>query len=100
MGAFFYILLNRIILTDRGKYCLAMKSEADASSEAAVLRRRAEERLRVQKPEASTLKAEVFALELYHELEVLQIELEMQVAELRQAAAENNAAQEKYRDFY
>jgi signal transduction histidine kinase len=64
------------------------------------LRRHAEERLRTRKVELHPPRAEEETLLLIHELEVHQIELEMQNAELRQARDEVEAALDKYTDLY
>ena len=75
----------------------ATPEKPDLSDDPAELRRRAEERLRVRK------RAETFtdgAQRVVHELEVHQIELEMQNAELHTARNELEAALERYTDLY
>jgi PAS domain S-box-containing protein len=63
------------------------------------LRRRAEDRLRDQAPAAQSGKP-FDPLQLLHELQVHQVELEMQNAELRQARNEVEALLEQYTDLY
>lgn len=67
---------------------------------ASELRRRAEERLNAEAPEAGYPPSEVEAQRLLHELQVHQIELEMQNAELRQSRDDVETALEKYTDLY
>ena len=67
--------------------------------DSAELRRRAEERLG-EKTAPSPHGTEKEPLRLHHELQVHQIELEMQNAELRQARDELETALEKYTDLY
>jgi PAS domain S-box-containing protein len=64
------------------------------------LRRRAEELLRAKTAEARPLRTEAESQRLLHELEVHQIELEMQNAQLRQARDEAEKALGKYSDLY
>jgi PAS domain S-box-containing protein len=64
------------------------------------LRRRAEERLNTLATAALRPQPENEAQRLLHELQVHQIELEMQNAELRQARDEGEKALEKYTDLY
>jgi PAS domain S-box-containing protein len=64
----------------------------------AELRRRAEERL--GEKTATTHGTEIVPLRLNHELQVYQVELEMQNAELRQARDELETALEQYTDLY
>jgi PAS domain S-box-containing protein len=66
----------------------------------AALRRRAESSLGKRKRGAGRLRAGADASRLLHELEVHQIELELQNAELRQARDELEAALETYTDLY
>jgi PAS domain S-box-containing protein len=69
-------------------------------SAAAELRRHAEERLQAKKAELQPPRIEEETQRLVHELEVHQIELEMQNAELRQARDGLEALLEKYTDLY
>ena len=64
------------------------------------LRRRAEDRLRVKKAKLHTPRTEEAARRLVHELEVHQIELEMQNAELRRAREEIELSRNKYIELY
>jgi PAS domain-containing protein len=90
------------------KYGLTMKNDTSASSEAARHRLRTEEQLRAESPFSGDrllsgdidVRKEEERHRLFHELDVLQVELEMQVAELRQAAEEKDAAVGVYRDLY
>jgi signal transduction histidine kinase len=66
----------------------------------AELRRLAEEHLGAQTAEALPLPSEEAPLRLIHELQVHQIELEMQNAELCQTRNEAETALEKYTDLY
>jgi PAS domain S-box-containing protein len=68
-------------------------------SDTAKLRRQAEERLQAKKTELTPGTDET-ASRLVHELEVHQIELEMQNAELRQARDEVEAVLNRYTDLY
>ena len=81
-----------------------MKKETKTSSQAAELRRRAEERLREkQRSQRSKVGDQSTAEEtqrLVHELQVHQIELEMQNEELQQTRAEVEAILGQYTDLY
>ena len=68
--------------------------------DAAELRRRAEERFGENRGGAYTLGSVEDQLRLVHELQVHQIELEMQVEELRRARDSEAAALERYTDLY
>jgi PAS domain S-box-containing protein len=68
-----------------------MKSDTERDA----LRRRAEAKLTKVAP-----AGEADAMKLLHELQVHQVELEMQNAELRQSQADLAAANERYVDFY
>ena len=70
------------------------------STAATQLRRQAEERLRAKKAELHPPRSEKDAKRLVHELEVHQIELEMQNAELRRAQEELELSRNKYIDLY
>jgi PAS domain S-box-containing protein len=69
-------------------------------TEAAELRRRAEERLRITTPESNRLRSVDETRRLVHEFEVHQIELEMQNAELGQIRNELETVLEKYIELY
>ena len=70
------------------------------SAEASQLRRRAEDHLSAKATELHMPRSEKDAKRLVHELEVHQIELEMQNAELRQAQEELEILLRKYTDLY
>jgi len=74
------------------------KANADATS--SDLRRRAEVLVRTRKPVKAGRRTEADAKRLLHELQVHQVELEMQNAELSQAHAEAEANAEKFSDLY
>src|SRR6185369_7257617 len=78
----------------------AMGTDKDKSHpmQAAELRRRAEALLRTKTAEEPQLGAAEESLRFLHELQVHQIELEMQNAELRQARDEVDRALEQYAD--
>src|SRR5664279_1132988 len=75
----------------------AMNKKPDTSIAAAGLRRRAEARLRKKRKSQRT---EAGPQRLLHELQVHQVELEMQNAELRKARDELELALENYTDLY
>ena len=78
-----------------------MQKQQSSSSQPAQLRSRAEARLREQKKlKAGIAKTGADFRRLLHELQVHQIELEMQNAELRQARDELEVALENYTDLY
>jgi signal transduction histidine kinase/PAS domain-containing protein len=77
-----------------------MKKTDGTLGEPTHLRRRAEERLSATEPDAFPSRTGKEAHRLLHELQVHQIELEMQNAELRQARDEVETALEKYTDLY
>ncbi len=70
------------------------------SNVAESLRQRAEEQYAKKQPVEEERFAEVDVLKLIHELEVRQIELELQNAELQQAKKEAETAVAKYAAFY
>ncbi len=75
-----------------------MSIDNNISFEAAGLRRRAEDQLKVS--EACFPRTNDETERLFHELQVHQIELEMQNAELRQARDETEKTLEMYTDLY
>jgi PAS domain S-box-containing protein len=78
-----------------------MEKKPPSSAKAARLRSRAEAHLREQKElKAVVTKTGADSRRLLHELQVHQIELEMQNAELRQARDEREASLENYADLY
>jgi len=76
-----------------------VKSDRVHSTDTAFLRRRAEARLREQRPQTPPPSPQE-ALRLIHELQVHQIELEMQSESLRQTQAELAQSLELYSDLY
>jgi PAS domain S-box-containing protein len=78
-----------------------MQKQPSSSDNPAELRRRAEAQLREQKKlKAGVAKTGADSRRLLHELQVHEIELEMQNAELRQARDELELALENYTDLY
>jgi ribosomal protein L19E len=78
-----------------------MQKNPPSSAKPAQLRSRAEAHLRGQKQlKAGVAKTGADSRRLLHELQVHQIELEMQNAELRQARDELEVALENYTDLY
>jgi PAS domain S-box-containing protein len=78
-----------------------MNGKRDTSADAAELRRRAEALLKKKKKKnAAQPRTEADTQRLVHELQVHQIELEMQNAELRDARDGVEAGLEKYTDLY
>ena len=81
-----------------------MNIKPPAADQPAQLRRRAEDRLRErprnQRSTAAVPKSDADTKRLLHELQVHQIELEMQNAELRQARDELESALDNYTDLY
>jgi PAS domain S-box-containing protein len=82
----------------------AMPRKPNISDDPAELRRRAEGRLRDQRKgqrsKAGDQKSEADTVRLLHELEVHQIELEMQNAELQKSRDDMEAVLERYTDLY
>jgi PAS domain S-box-containing protein len=74
-----------------------MTSRSDAAAE---LRRRAEARWRQRQAGTGRRRTDAATQRLLHELEVHQIELEMQNAELVRARGEGEAALERYTELY
>lgn len=77
-----------------------MPKKKEQHIDSAELRRQAEEQLEEKTVTAHPLVTEEETLKLQHELQVHQIELEMQNAELRQARDELETALELYTDLY
>jgi PAS domain S-box-containing protein len=77
-----------------------MKKNHDPPADAAGLRRRAEERLKRQKPQAGGQPTERETARLVHELQVHQIELEMQNEELGKTRAKADTLLAQYTDLY
>jgi len=79
---------------------MGINKDKSLSTEAAELRRKAEERLLATRSESRHPRTEEEMQRLIHELEVHQIELEMQNEELRQARDDLEKARDKYADLY
>jgi PAS domain S-box-containing protein len=77
-----------------------MNRMSNTPAEADELRRRAEARLRKHRTGTSSPRTEADTKRLVHELQVHQIELEMQNAELQAARDQLEVALEKYTDLY
>jgi PAS domain S-box-containing protein len=77
-----------------------MKKNQDQPADATALRRRAEERLKRQRPEGGEQRTKLEMARLVHELEVHQIELEMQNEELQQSYAQVETLLAQYTDLY
>jgi PAS domain S-box-containing protein len=77
-----------------------MQKKPNASGDAAELRRRAEARLREQHRSTAPPRTDADTRRLLQELQVHQIELEMQNAELQGARDQMEAMLEKYTDLY
>lgn len=77
-----------------------MKKGRGTSSEAAELRRRAEERLQENPAKLQPPGTEAATQKLIHELQIHQVELEMQNDALRQVRDEAEKALERYADLY
>jgi len=76
------------------------KKNQNQPTDAAELRRRAEKRLKRQRPEGGGQKTALESARLVHELEVHQIELEMQNEELQRTRARAEALLVQYTDLY
>src|SRR5512133_3655489 len=76
------------------------QSTAVTTQDLSALRRRAEDRLQTETARIQPPRTEEATQRIVHELEVHQIELEMQNAELRQARDEVETLLEKYADLY
>ena len=79
---------------------LAMPKKPSLSADAAGLRRRAEGQLKRQRKIAAAPRTDADTQRLLHELQVHQVELEMQNAELLEARDQMEAMLEKYTDLY
>lgn len=77
-----------------------MHKKPNSSIDAAELRRRAEEQLRGQQRDKAPPRTDADTQRLLHELQVHQIELEMQNAELLEARDRMETMVEKYTDLY
>jgi len=77
-----------------------MQKKPNASADAAELRRRAEARLKAQRRSTAPPRTDPDAHRLVHELQVHQVELEMQNAELQGAWDQMEVMLEKYTDLY
>ncbi len=77
-----------------------MTGKQNSLAEVTELRRRAETRLRKQQSKSGSKKPVGDAQRLLHELQVHQIELEMQNAELQEARDKTEEMLEKYADLY
>jgi PAS domain S-box-containing protein len=77
-----------------------MQKTPNNSEDAAGLRRRAEGRLREQRKSTAPSRTDTDTQRLLHELQVHQIELEMQNAELQGTRDQMEALLEKYTDLY
>ena len=77
-----------------------MKKNQNQPANSAALRRRAEQRLKRQRPEGRGQKTKLETARLVHELEVHQIELEMQNEELQRTRAKAEALLAQYTDLY
>ncbi len=82
-----------------------MKKQDDQISDATILRQRAEKRLKKLKLDTNTQggvshQSDAETMKLLHELQVHQIELEMQNAELTKSKEEVELAKEKYTELY
>ena len=77
-----------------------MQKKPNTSADAAELRRRAEARLRERHRSTAPPRADADTQRLVHELQVHQVELEMQNAELQGARDQMEAMLEKFTDLY
>ncbi len=77
-----------------------MQKKPNPSADAAELRRRAEVRLRERRRSTAPPRTDADTQRLLHELQVHQVELEMQNAELQEARDQMEALLEKYTDLY
>jgi PAS domain S-box-containing protein len=77
-----------------------MKKSQDQLADAAALRRRAEEQMKLQRPVGGGQRTELETARLVHELQVHQVELEMQNEELKTSRAKVDAGLALYADLY
>jgi PAS domain S-box-containing protein len=77
-----------------------MQKKPSTSADVAELRRRAEARLKEEQRSAAPPRTDADTQRLLHELQVHQVELEMQNAELQEARDQREALLEKYTDLY
>ena len=77
-----------------------MQKKPNTSTDAAELRRRAEARLREPRRRTAPPRTDADAQRLLHELQVHQVELEMQNAEIQNARDKMEALLDKYTDLY
>jgi PAS domain S-box-containing protein len=77
-----------------------MQKKPNTSADAGELRHRAEARLRAQRRSTAPPRTNADTQRLLHELQVHQVELEMQNAELQEARDQREALLEKYTDLY
>jgi len=77
-----------------------MQKKPNPSTDAAELRRRAEARLREQRRSTAPPRTDADTQRLLHELQVHQVELEMQNAELQDARDQREVLLERYADLY
>ena len=72
----------------------------DDKSEATILRKKAEELLKRKSPGSELQFSEADTLKLIHELEVYQIELKLQLEELKEAKEQTENAVHKYNELF
>jgi PAS domain S-box-containing protein len=77
-----------------------MKKSQNNLTDAEILRQKAEEQLKKQQSNVSSLSSENDLRKLAHELQVHQIELEMQYEQLKQAKEESDSSTQKYTELY
>jgi PAS domain S-box-containing protein len=91
----FFCVEQKITAYRAAQGCHAMADEMNTITNAAELRRKAEEQVASQQPPAGELDVK----RLLHELQVYQVELEMQNEELRQAIVEKSEHEEHLRNI-
>ena len=87
-------------ITDKRELAMGIYKNVNMPTTGAKLRRHTKERMCAKTADVYSPQTEEATLQLVHKLEVHQIELEMQNAELRQTRYEAEAALEKYSDLY